>query len=586
MRRRGPDFADFRSWKGPNGRFASLLHSRLNIIDLNARSNQPFRSGSKWIAFNGEIYNYLELRKELFDPGVYFETESDTEVLLRVIEQEGWPGLDRCEGMWAFAVYDEDKGSILLGRDRFGEKPLYCYRDASGFYFGSEVKFIAALLGRRLEINYPHLYRYLVNGYKSLYKGRDTFFLGLSEVPRATVLSVEATGREDRHVYWNPQGSPDESMSYQEAVNGIRDGLVRAVELRLRADVPLAFCMSGGIDSNSLIGIAKNRCGYDVHGFTIVNTDARYEEQEMVEYAVGQFGIRHSSVVVESRDFLERLRTLVIQHDAPVYTITYFAHWLLMQRIAEQGYRISISGTGADELFTGYYDHHLAYLSEVKDDPALYTVAVEAWAQRVRPFVRNPFLQNPRAFIDHPGMRDHIFLHADEFVQYLRQSWSEPFTESQYASTLLRNRMLNEMFHENVPVILHEDDHNAMYYSLENRSPYLDRQLFEFCGRIPTRWLIREGLAKVLLRDAMRGIVPDRVLDNPRKVGFNAPILSFLDVGDPSVHDRLLEDSVIFDHVHRHKIEALLRKGHLPNSESKFLFNFVSSKLFLEAFAS
>lgn len=585
MRRRGPDHAASRHFTTPAGRHVDLLHSRLNIIDLDERANQPFCIGTKWMVYNGELYNYLEIRDELSTLGFPFRTASDTEVLLRAIDHLGWPGLDRCEGMWAFAVYDEADGSLILSRDRFGEKPLCLYHDESGLYFGSEPKFIAALLGHRLEVNVDHVYRYMVNGYKALYKDSRTFFLGLEELRPASVLCLNGIGREERYRYWHPRLEPDETMSYGDAVTGVRDRLIRAVELRLRADVPLAFCMSGGVDSNALIGIAKNVCGYDVHGFTIANSDARYEEQEMVEYAVAKLGIRHVSLPADTKDFLPRLRALVRQHDAPVYTITYFAHWLLMESIAAHGYRISVSGSAADELFTGYYDHHLAYLYELRGDPTLHAAARQDWMREVRPFVRNPHLQNPDLFIENPGMRDHIFFKADDFARYLKREWSEPFTERWYADSLLRNRMLNELFHEAVPVILHEDDLNAMYFSIENRSPYLDRELFEFCNCIPSRHLIRRGLAKAVLRDAMRGIVPERVLDNPRKVGFNAPIFSFLDVKDLEVRASLLDDSPIFDHVRRDRIEALMEKADLANSESKFLFYFLSSKLFLEEFA-
>ena len=145
--------------------------------------------------------------------------------------------------------------------------------------------------------------------------------------------------------------------------------------------------------------------------------------------------------------------------------------------------------------------------------------------------------------------------------------------------------MLNEMFHESVPPILHEDDLNAMYYSIENRSPYLDRALFETTMRIPTRYLIQQGRAKALLRDAVKGIAPSAVITNPRKVGFNAPIFDLLDVADPKVRSALLDESPIFDYVRRDRIEALIARSSLPNSESKFLFYFINAKLFLEEFA-
>ncbi len=587
MNRRGPDAAAQRHWVNPAGRHVHLLHTRLSIIDLDPRANQPFQIGSRWLVYNGELYNYVELKRELAAQGCRFATDSDTEVLLRAVDHFGWSVLDRCEGMWAVAVYDEAEGTLVLSRDRFGEKPLFLYRDDSGFYFASEVKFINALLHRKLSVNVDHLYGYLVNGYKGLYKNGRAFFEGLSELPPGSTLRVDVAGAAGAAVrYWKPQHCPDERLSYADAVAGVRERLIQSVKLRLRADVPLAFCMSGGVDSNALISIAKNVFKYDVHGFTIVNSDARYEEQEMVDYAVAALGIRHTAIPVDTARFLPKLRELVRQHDAPVYTITYFAHWLLMESIAQQGYRISVSGTAADELFTGYYDHHLAYLYEVRTDPARHAAAREAWLEHIRPTVRNPHLGNAELFIGDPAFRAHIFLNADEFAQYLIRDWHEPFTEACFTGDLLRNRMLNELFHEAVPVILHEDDLNAMYFSIENRSPYLDRELFEFCYRIPTRHLVRNGYAKAILRDAMEGIVPERVLANRRKVGFNAPIFAFLDVRHPEVRAYLLDRSPIFEHVRRDKIEALIGKEYLPNSESKLLFYFLTSKMFLEEFAA
>ncbi len=586
MGRRGPDHAAYEVWQNQAGRHVYLLHTRLSIIDLDERANQPLHVGRKSLIFNGELYNYLERRAELAAQGHTFSTTSDTEVLLKALDHFGWPVLDRCEGMWAFALYDEADGSLTLCRDRFGEKPLYLYQDTSGLYFGSEVKFIFALLGRRLEINYDHLYRYLVNGYKALYKKGHTFFKGLKELRPAAILRLDADGQTQESIYWRPAFRPRESMTYEEATEGTRRHLVRAVELRLRADVPLAFCMSGGVDSNSLISIAKNLFNYDVHGFTIANTDVRYEEQEMVDYMVKELGLRHTSIPVDTSGFLPKLRTLVRQHDAPVYTITYFAHWLLMESIARHGYRIAVSGTAADELFTGYFDHHLFYLHEIRDYPELLASSLKNWRQHIQPAVRNPLLKNPQAFIDNPRLRDHIFFDAAGFAQYLTKKWAEPFHEAKFTDSVLRNRMLNEMFHEAVPVILHEDDLNAMYFSIENRSPYLDRELFDFCYQIPTRHLIRHGYAKALLRDAMRGIVPARILDNHRKVGFNAPIFSFLDTRDPEVRSCLLDHSPIFDHVRRDLMETLIDKEEVPNSESKFIFYFLCSKMFLEEFAS
>jgi len=588
MRRRGPDAAASYRFANATGRQAVLLHTRLSIIDLDERANQPFRVGSQVLAYNGELYNYVEVRRDLAAAGQKFQTESDTEVLAKTLTHHGIAGLDRCEGMWAFAAFNEADGSRLLCRDRFGEKPLYVFRDAAGFYFGSEVKFLAALRGQPFDVNEGQLYRYLVNGYKSLYKRGETFFRGVSELPPATALHIDAEGRESSERYWRPTFAQDETLTYPDAVDAVREGLIRSVKLRLRSDVPLAFCMSGGVDSNSLISTAKRLCGYDVHGFTVMSDDARYEEKAEIEAAVRELGVRHTPIPITADHFRENIVELVRQHDAPVYTISYYIHWLLMSAVAQAGYRIAISGTGADELFTGYYDHHNLYLYEMRDRPE-FEPALAAWNQHMGPLVRNPYLRNPTLYWANPGIRDHIYLDAKNFAAYLKRDWHEAFAESTYVDSLLRNRMLNELFHESVPVILHEDDLNAMYFSIENRSPFLDRRLCELAYRIPTRFLIRDGYAKAVLRDAMRGIVPDAVLNNRRKVGFNAPVTSFLKIDQADVRDYLLATSPIFDHVRRDKIEKLLEDGRntaLPNSQSKFLFYFLNAKVFLEEFGS
>jgi asparagine synthase (glutamine-hydrolysing) len=582
MDRRGPDHQGRCEWVVPDGRHVYLLHSRLNIIDLDDRANQPFKVGSKVMAFNGEIYNYLEVKSALAAQGRNFYTASDTEVLLHAIDHSGIDGLDRCEGMWALAVYDQKDGSLMLSRDRFGEKPLYLLETDDGLYFGSEIKFIFGLLGHGLDVDFQQLYRYMVNGYKSLHKQAGSFYQGIRELPAAGVLIVGPGGQTEEGKYWSFEHKPNDALTYADAVEQTRELLIRSVELRLRSDVPIAFCLSGGVDSNALISIAKEVHGYDVHGFTIVDEDPRYNEMIMAQLAIDQHGLRHTQVPVDTRDFLSRLRTLTRQHDAPIYTITYFAHWLLMQSVSEHGYRISVSGTAADELFSGYYDHHQLYLHALRNDPDALALATKNWETHIKPIVRNPLLQDPRAFINNPEQREHIYFNADGFGEFLIDDWSEAFTENLYTDDLMRNRMLNELFHEAVPTTLHEEDMNAMYFSIENRSPFLDRNLFEFALTIPDRHLIQDGRAKAVLRDAVRGIAAEPIIDNRQKIGFNAPIHSFLDVKDKEVREYLLDDGPIFNYIRRDKIETLIDKASLPNSESKFLFYFVCAKMFLE----
>lgn len=588
MRRRGPDAEGDWHHSTARGWHVHLLHSRLAIIDLDPRANQPFASGPGMLSYNGEIYNYLELRAAFERASEALRTSSDTEVLARMLAEEGPETLARCEGMWGLAWFDTVSGQLTLSRDRFGEKPLYFHRDGDAIYFGSEVKFLFALMRRRLPVNEDHLKRYLVNGYKALYKTPAAFFHGLESVRAGCWLSVDTAGRIAEQPFWQPSfPSKPADMSFQEAVAGTIERLTRSVELRLRAEVPVAFSLSGGVDSPALIAIAKRKLGYDVHGFTIMNTDARYEEREMVDLVVRDVNVRHTPIPVDTTDFLPNLRELVRYHDAPVHTITYYAQWRVMEAVKNAGYKVAVSGTGADELFSGYYDHHNAYLAAMAEsDPARHATATAEWRAVVRPIVRNPYLRDPDYFIRRPSARDHVYLDADSFSAMLVRPWSEPFSEESYTTPLLRNRMANEMFHESVPVILHDDDLNAMYYSIENRSPYLDSALFDWCQQIPTRHLVRNGRAKAVLRDAVRGIVPDAVIDNPRKVGFNAPLFDYLNVRSNAVRKELLSDGAIFDIVRREAIEPMLDRPELPNSQSKFLFNFLNARIFLEEFAS
>jgi asparagine synthase (glutamine-hydrolysing) len=581
LKHRGPNYEGFYTHKLQDNNVA-LVHRRLNIIDLDNRSNQPFSYKGTVLIFNGEIYNYMEIRKQLKELGHVFKTSGDTEVLIHALHQWGQEALIKLEGMWAFAWYDQLSGSILLSRDRFGEKPLYIWPKNDGLYFASEVKGLKAMANDSPKINNNHLVRNLVNGYKSLYKTDETFFIDVKELSPGTCLKIDSRGANVTYNYWKPKLVENNQLSYLDAVDMTREVLINSMKLRMRSDVPIAFCMSGGVDSNSLISIASKILECNVHGFTIVNTDARYEEQSLVDQSVKELGINHTSVHLNKQNFLKNLRILIDHHDAPIYTISYYLHWQLMQAIAEKGYKVTISGTAADELFTGYFDHHNLFLYEVSKNKELHQKSLKAWKKYQKKMVRNPYLKDPNLYIKDPGFRDHNFMNNDLFASYMKECWEESFKENNYVENLLRNRMLNEIFEETVPVILHEDDLNSMYFSMENRSPFLDSNLFDLAYSIPTNFLIKNGFAKMVLRDAMKGIVPEPILKERRKVGFNAPIEDILDLNDTNTRDYLLDDSEIFHLVKKNKIEEIIKKKNFTNSTSKFLFNFLNTKMFLE----
>ncbi len=580
MRSRGPDASGI--YKGSyQDKNCYLLHSRLSIIDCDPRSNQPFVRNGQSLVYNGEIYNYIELREKLLASGKQLTTSSDTEVLYELLVAEGPDSLKKCEGMWAFALFNEANGELLLSRDRFSEKPLFIFEDDTGIYFASEIPILQCLLREKLKINEEHLLRYLVNGYRSLYKQSGTYYQDLHELPSATTLLISPDLQKKSSRYWRPTFHPVD-MSNEEAVNGFRERFFKSVEMRLRSDVPLAFCLSGGVDSSSIVSIASKVFGCDVATYSIIDNDPRYNEDVNISKVVADLKCASKKVEISFRDdFLGHLSELIRYRGIPICTISYYVHSYLSEAIAADGFKVVLSGTAADELCSGYYDHFLYYFAQTRGLKECETERT-AWQKHVLPVVRNPHLQDPDLFVKNQTFRDYIYLNNDVFTALLKKPFAEKFRENAYCDDLLRNRMLNELFVESIPVILREDDYNSMKYSLENRSPFLDTELFSFCYSIPTKYIIRNGYGKPVLRDAMKGLLTEDVRTDRTKRGFNASIQSALDLGHPETQAYLLADSPIFDYLQREQIREVLSQETLSNSYSKFLFNFINAKIFLE----
>lgn len=581
MSKRGPDCQDAGSYTF-NDTYIELLHSRLSIIDLAARSDQPYVIGDYALAYNGEIYNYVELREKLINKDISFETTSDTEVLLRYYIEYGEECVSHFEGMWSFAIYNKSTGTIFLSRDRFGEKPLYYYKSNHGFYFGSEVKFLKALSGETLKVNPRQLKRYLGQGYKSLYKNKETFFEHVFELAAGKNCTISNNGEIVFKRYWKAESTIDHSMTLAEAVEGSRERLINSMRVRLRADVPLAFCLSGGVDSASLVSIAAKVFNYQVESFSIIDNDERYNEKDNILATVRDTGCKHTLIELSHNDSLGRLQSLIDYHDAPVATTTFFVHSMLSEQISKAGFKVAFSGTSADELFTGYYDHFLLHLREMRSHSD-YITYLNDWHEHTGKFVRNPILKNPDLYIEDPAFREHVFDNYAEFCTYLIGGFNERFTEETYTNNLLKNRMLNELFHEATPVILHEDDLNSMLYSIENRSPFLDTELFKFAYSIPPEHLIKNGFGKYVLREAMAGILNDQVRLDRKKKGFNASINSLFDLQDKATKAYFLDPKAeIFKIVKHDAIVRLFQLNHAPNEYSKFIFNFMNARIFLE----
>tara|TARA_Y100001980_G_C14556306_1_gene347298 strand:- start:7626 stop:9443 length:1818 start_codon:yes stop_codon:yes gene_type:complete len=581
MVRRGPDYQSFYSSKHENFN-VFLLHSRLGILDLDERSNQPFSLKKYIVVYNGEIYNFIELRKKLSNLGYNFSTSSDTEVLLQAYIEYGESCVHYFNGMWSFAIWDGVKEKLFLSRDRFGEKPLYYLKDKDGIYFASEVKAIQSLRQKKLSINYSYLNRYMVYGYKFLYKDEQTFYKELSRLESATNMVI-SNDNQKKYKYWQPEIEQDLNMSYSDAIEGTKYYLFESVKLRLRSDVPIAFCLSGGIDSSSLVSIAKKQFNHEVVTFSIIDNDERYNELDNITETTKDLGCEHFLIELNYKQILPKLKKLILYHDAPVSTISSLIHSLLLEKIKANGFKVSISGTSADELFTGYYDHFNLHLYEMRDHNS-FNDHMANWKKFILPIVRNPFLKNPMLYFKDPFFRRHNYLNSEIFSSFLYQNIKIEFSEELYSGSLLRNRMLNELLHEATPIILNQDDLNSMMNSVENRSPFLDVNLVEFVYSIPSHHLIKKGYSKQILRESVKNILNDTVRLDRRKKGFNASINSIINLDEKSTHDYFLSDSPIFDIIKKDKIQKLLNEKSHKNSYSKFLFNFLNAKIFIENF--
>jgi asparagine synthase (glutamine-hydrolysing) len=585
MKNRGPDNQDF-FFHQDNSDFVYLLSSRLSIIDLNKKSNQPFRKGDYVIVYNGEIYNYLELRKNLVNKGIRLTTSSDTEVLLNYFILYKEECLKYFDGMWSFAIYNIKEKKIFFSRDRFGEKPFYYLRSNNGIYFGSEVSFIKTLYEKKLKVNYDHLIDYLSLGYKSLYKKNKNFFLEICQLKAGHYVYEKINSQFKQKKFWSLNYKINNNIKIEEAIFETKTRTIDAIRTRLRADVPVAICLSGGIDSGIIASVARKILNKKIKTFSILDTnDARYNEKENILSTIKDISCDYELIDLAKRNKnknFESLVDLINYRNAPIATISYFLQSLMLEKIKSQEFKVSLLGTAADEIFAGYFDHHLLFLNSIKNEKK-FKEEKKYFLKDIKNVIRNPLLKDPEKYSKNPLAREHIYDGNEELKKYFFNIKQNKFIEKKYCKDLLRNRMLNELFCETTPVILNEDDLNSMYYSIENRTPFLQYKLVEFIYTVPTKYLINNGFSKYLLRSAFQGVLNDKVRNNKKKIGFNSSVDSNFDLQNSDVKDYFFDKkSNIFEFLKIEKVKQLYEKKIKDNYESKFIFNFINAKIFLD----
>ena len=576
MKNRGPDFQDYKEIKVNNYINLYFLHSRLSILDLKERSNQPFKKKHVVLIFNGEIYNYKEIRINLEKYGYKFSTESDTEVLANAYLHYGENCVNFFEGMWSFAIWDDKIKKLFLSRDRFGEKPLFFYKKENAFYFGSEIKFIKSLSLDNFKINKEKINLNLLHGYKSIHQDNKTYFDKIVSLESGYNLIIDSNLKKKKYKYWNPLIKQNRNLSYKEACEGVNFYLKKSLKIRLRSDVPIAFCLSGGVDSSLLTSIAVKEFNVKATTYSIIDKDKRYNEEKNILATIKDLKCKNNLIYLNYKDTLSNLKKLIQYHESPISTISYLAHSFLSKKISKDKFKVAISGAGADELFTGYYHHHLLYLNILKNSK-VFKNKLSEWKKYILPFVRNPNLRSIKLLHKNNNYEDINFI--KDFVMNNVKKNKETFFSG---TDILRNKMLNELFYEVIPVILHHDDLNSMYYSIENRNPFLDKDLFEFANSIPSLFLINNGYQKSVLRDSFKNVLNEKVRLDRQKKGFNASINTVINFKDPKIKSFLFDkNSEINDFVNMKEIKKAIYSNK-TNQFSKFLFSILNTKIFLD----
>jgi asparagine synthase (glutamine-hydrolysing) len=530
MAQRGPDGRG--AW---SDRHAALGFRRLAIIDLHERSNQPLHLGPLHLVFNGEIYNYLELRDELRALGHRFETEGDGEVLLHAWRQWGEGALDRFEGMFALALWDDGVRQLTLAVDRFAEKPLFYARRGNGLVFASTVR---ALRAGELGIGVPDeraVGDFLALGAMPLLP--RTFFADVMRLPPAHMARWEGGALRLRR-YWSPARVPVPNDPAAVA-RQLRSMLLDSVKLRLRSDVPVGTSLSGGVDSSAIVGLcARVAEDQSRHAFTATFAGFPRDEWSYASTIASAAGVTHHHAVRPLADeLLDDLQTLVRDQEEPFLSTSIYAQWRVMRAAHEAGVTVLLDGQGADELFGGYLGSGgwalrsggpRAAIMALARNPTIAKDLASSYAigRAPRALVRRHRLRRSSPYVTR-GLADRA-----SAAPPIPSDWPE-------AGTPLRQELLREAFQTSLPNLCRYADRDSMAHSVEVRMPFLDRRLAEFALSLPARQVFDGGVTKCSLRAALRGVVSDEILDRREKIGYETPQESWLNA--PAVRAHMAE---------------------------------------------
>jgi asparagine synthase (glutamine-hydrolysing) len=536
---------------------AVLLHLRLAIIDVSELGWQPMATpdGRYHLVFNGEIYNYVELREELRGLGHCFRSQSDTEVLLAAFAEWGPAALSRLTGMFAIALLDSHRRTLLLARDPFGIKPLYYATGAGGFAFASESRVLRALPWVSRRVNPARVFAYLRYGMTDF--GAETLLDAVRQLPGGHYMEVplDSPARAEPVRYWSLEIGPAAELSFADAAERLRSLFLDSIRLHLRSDVPVGTALSGGVDSSAIVAGMRHVAGpaLDLHTFSYIAADAAVSEERWADLVDAATGATMHKVRLEPSDLLGDLERLIGAQDEPFGSTGIYAQYRVFQLAHEAGVKVLLDGQGADELLGGYRYHVAARLASMLRRGRLDQAV--AFGRRVAsaPGLGHQHLAyEALAFLLPPAVQEAMrgALRRESAPAWLDRAWFEARgvtlrspNFSRGGPDLLRHNLHHTLVDTSLPALLRYEDRNSMAFSVESRVPFLTPDIARFVLSLPEEHLIgRDGTTKAVFREAMRGIVPDTVLDRRDKVGFATPEQAWMLALQPWVDRTIASD--------------------------------------------
>ncbi len=515
------------SHRGPDDQYiyiderVSLGHRRLSIIDLSPAGRQPMANedGSIWIIFNGEIYNFSEIRPELEKRGHKFRSSTDTEVIIHAYEEWGTSCVESFNGMWDFAIYDKNRNLLFLSRDRFGVKPLYYYQDDRGIIFSSE---IAGILQHDIlrTPNEKIVYQYLAFGLVD--HTIETFFKGIFSLGAGENLIYDLSSKSIRFERWYDLESRIESirtLSDEDLAKRVRDLFQDSVRYRLIADVPVGSCLSGGIDSSSIVCVMRHLAREKIiKTFSLVFPGLPIDESEFIDEVIKQAMVQSYRETPTLEELLAELEDLVRTQGEPFGSLSIYGQYKVMQLAKKNNMKVLLDGQGSDEIFAGYQRYHNYYLYACLKS-GRFIEFLRMFKPDFLEFVVTTLMgmtEISRNFLDRLKSRK-----SARFVgNFYKGDKSYPLFKRGFDLNLV---LQEDVATISIPHLLRYEDRNSMRWSIESRVPFMDYRLVELALSLGYDMKINNGVTKYIFRKAMSGIVPSKILGRRDKIGFATP---------------------------------------------------------------